>query len=306
MRAPASANAAFSIVRSDEVEGVGALVVLRAPERMSTRRALRRLREADPTGVYDFDHIHLESGVAPAVIASGQVSAGRGPRIGLIDGGVGQNAAVVEQRAFSSERPVAGQHGAAVAHLLLQAAPGARLYVADIYGGAQTGGSSAELARALGWLASENVPVVNISLVGPHNRVIETVVSRISTRGVLIVAAVGNDGPAARPLYPAAYDGVIGVTGVDDNERVLIEAGRGPHVDFAAPGMQTQPRVRGTSFAAPIVAGLLATELAAPNQAAAQQAVARLRARARDLGARGRDDIYGEGLVGGNIHAASR
>jgi hypothetical protein len=293
----------FTIVSSEDLEG-GALVVLRAPEGMSTRRALDRLRDADPNGIYDFDHLHLESGVAPVALATAQQGAAAGPRIGLIDGGV--NSGAVEQRAFVSQSPVPSAHANAVAQLLLSAAPGARLFVADIYGGAPTGGSSAALARALSWLASENTPVINISLVGPRNRIVETIIARTTARGILIVAAVGNDGPAAAPLYPAAYDGVIGVTGVDARDRVLMEAGRGAHVDFAAIGIQREPRVRGTSFAAPIVAGLLAAQLSAPDAAQSQQAVTNLRAQARDLGQRGRDNVYGEGLVGGNLNSASR
>jgi hypothetical protein len=285
----------FELVRSDELEGGGVLVVLRAPRGLSTRRALQRLREADPQGVYDFDHLHLESGSPAAASAAAQQSAAGGPRIGLIDGGVTDNGTIVSQRAFSSAAPVASAHGAAVASLLQRAAPGARLYVADIYGGAPTGGSSAALARAFSWLAGENVSVINVSLVGPRNRVIEAVVPSVTGSGIQIVAAVGNDGPAARPLYPAAYHGVIGVTGVDARGRVLPEAGRGPHVDFAALGIHENPRVRGTSYAAPIVAGLIA-----------QTSLERVRAGAQDLGAPGRDDVYGEGLVGGNLLAAAR
>jgi subtilisin family serine protease len=286
--------AGFEIVRSDDLDG-GALVVLRAPEGLSTRRALARLREADPQGIYDFDHLHLESGMAIGAIAMAQQSAGGGPRIGLIDGGVANNSAVVSQRAFSSAAPVASNHGAAVASLLARAAPGARILVADIYGGGPTGGSSAALARALSWLASENVSVINVSLVGPRNRVVETMVGRVVQRGVVIVAAVGNDGPAAAPLYPSAYNGVVGVTGVDGRGRVLMEAVRGPQVDFAALGIHADPRVRGTSFAAPIVAGLIA-----------QSSMDRLRSGVQDLGSRGRDDVYGEGLVGGNLLSAAR
>ena len=285
----------FDVVRSDAIDGEAMLVTLRAPARMSTRRALRRLRQADPQGVYDFDHLHLESGVALTIAEFAQSGASGGPRVGLIDSGVDASVRVAEQRAFAAEQPVAGPHGTTIAGLIRSAAPGARIYAADIYGGAPTGGASSALARALGWLATENVAVINVSLVGPRNRVVEAVVSRMAARGFVIVAAVGNDGPAAAPLFPASYDGVVGVTGVDARDRVLIEAGRGAQVDFAAIGVQG--RARGTSYAAPIVAARLAARLPAPGASAAQSAIATLRADARDLGARGRDDVYGYGLI---------
>ncbi len=296
----------FSVERRDDLDGLGELVVLRAPQGMSTRRALRELREADPDGIYDFDHLHLESGVAGAAATAGVQGAGAGPRIGLIDGGVEQRrqTSVVSQRAFSSEAPVPSAHAEAVAQLIAEAAPGARIVVADIYGGAPTGGAASALSRGLAWLAGEDVPVINVSLVGPHNRIVEAIVARVVARGVIIVAAVGNDGPAARPLYPAAYSGVVGVTGVDERERVLVEAGRGPHVDFAALGVRRDPRVRGTSFAAPTVSGLLAVRMS--ERADPARALASLRGAARDLGAPGRDDIYGDGLVGEPQRAAAR
>ena len=80
-----------------------------------------------------------------------------------------------------------------------------------------SGGSIDAILGALGWMAREHVPVVNISLVGPPNTLLENVTRAMVARGHLLVAAVGNDGPAAKPLYPAAYPGVIGVTGVDEN-----------------------------------------------------------------------------------------
>jgi subtilisin family serine protease len=198
-------------------------------------------------------------------------------------------------------------HGTSVASLLAASAPGATLFAADVYCGVATGGASDAVASALNWMARERIAVINVSLVGPRNALLERTVRSLVARGFLIVAAVGNDGPAARPLYPAAYDGVIGVTGVDARHRVLVEAGRGTHVDFAAPGADmnaaTQPPdrfspVRGTSFAAPIVAALLAATLDAPDPARSEAAIAELAARAVDLGPRGRDDIYGAGEVG--------
>src|SRR3546814_16350022 len=61
-------------------------------------------------------------------------------------------------------------------------------------------------------------------------------VTRAQQRGILIVAAVGNNGPAAPHAYPASYRGVLAVTCVDAKDRLLPEAGRALHVDFAAPG----------------------------------------------------------------------
>ena len=126
-------------------------------------------------------------------------------------------------------------------------------------------------------------------------------------RGFVIVAAVGNDGPSSPPLYPASYPGVVGVTAVDGEHRVLVEACRGEQVDFAARGADMKAAtqapdvygaVRGTSFAAPIVAALLVEDVSAPDAAAREHALAKWTRAARDLGKRGRDDIYGAGELG--------
>jgi subtilisin family serine protease len=186
------------------------------------------------------------------------------------------------------------------------AAPGTRLFAADIYCDSPTGGSADKIAGALGWMARSHVGVVNISLVGPPNALLERVVAVMVARGHLLVAAVGNDGPAAPPLYPASYPGVVGVTGVDRQGRPLPEAARGPQVMFAAPGSQmvsaapgTPPyrQVRGTSFAAPIVAALLSKALPQPDRAAAARAVSTLAAQAvRENDAPA--DALGRGVVG--------
>lgn len=286
----------FEIVRTDDLGDGAAMVTLRAPAGQSTRRALRRLRQADPDGIYDFDHLHMESGAGAAASRFAQAGAASvGPRIGLIDSGVEPSVATAAQRGFAGGDPIAAPHGTAVARLLSRAAPGARIYAADIYGGAPTGGASSALARALAWLAAQDARVINVSLVGPRNRVVESVIAGMISRGFVIVAAVGNDGPAAPPLFPAAYPGVVGVTGVDANHRVLIEAGRGGQVDFAALGVHE--RLRGTSYAAPLVAGRLARDLNTPGAEGAERSISALAQQARDLGRRGRDDVYGYGLV---------
>lgn len=317
--------AGFSVLRERTLEGLDAtLVVLRAPEGMSTRRALKQLRSLDPAGTYDFNHVYTESGAIEASSPTPEVAAVNAPsrlklaaRIGLIDGGVDQRHPVFSGTTINSYgcagKPVVSSHGTAVASLIVGrsekfhgAAPGAELFAADVYCGQPTGGAVDVVADAFAWLSRERVPIINVSLVGPPNVTLENVIRIVGARGHIVVAAVGNDGPAARALYPASYPGVVGVTAVDSRRRALVEAGRGSQVDFAAPGAdiaaagsgQSYAAVRGTSFAAPIVAGLLVAELHEPDAAAAERALATLSRQALDLGSRGRDSTYGNGLVG--------
>lgn len=293
-------------------------VILIPPAGLSAREAVRRLRRLDPQGQYDFDHIYQEGGLTagPATASSG--AAESNVRVGLVDGSVAPDHPALRgvklvQQAFAPGGAKVTAHATAVASLLAGsqgafrgAAPGAEVLVADVYGPTPAGGSAAAIAQGLAWLARSRMGVINISLVGPPNLLLGAAVRGLAARGVLLVAAVGNDGPAAPPLYPAAYPGVVAVTGVDARRRVLPEAGRGPYVAFAAPGAQMAAAapgggftaVRGTSFAAPIVAGLLAADLPAADPVAAAAALRRLAARAQDLGAPGRDPVFGFGLIG--------
>ena len=325
-QALAGARAAgFTVLRERSLEGLDArIVVFQVPARQSLRRALRRLQRLDPEGIYDFNHVYLPVGgmrpAGPEEMAAGQpatdLPASTSVRVGLVDGGIASDhpslrEATIQARGCDGTQ-VPSAHGTAVASLLVGrdehfrgAAPGGTLLAVDIYCGRATGGAADAFADALAWLAGEGVGVINTSIVGPPNRVLEQAVRAVAARGHLIVAAVGNDGPAARPLFPAAYVGTLGITGVRADQRVLPEAGRGPHVDFAAPGADMlaagpnagYAEVRGTSYASPLVAGLLAAAIGQPDPEAVQVAIAALAAVAIDLGRKGRDEVYGEGLV---------
>ena len=321
----------FSVLSTQTFESLDlSEVVLRAPEHWSTRKALKTLRELDPAGTYDFNHVYLDSAsevsaAAPdasagdeALRATAAAPASSGAvRVGLIDGGVDLGHPVFLDAPVHThgcaDQVIVSAHGTAVASLLAGhalhfsgAAPLAELYAADVYCGQASGGAVAAVLEALAWMAQSKVPVINVSLVGPANMTLAAVVHNLVARGYLLVAAVGNDGPAAPPLYPAAYPGVIGVTAVDARRKVLLEACRGPQVRYAAPGADmmaaapggTYANVRGTSFAAPIVAGLLARSLHAPDAAAAASALEQLNSQAVSLGAGGRNPVYGFGLVG--------
>jgi hypothetical protein len=321
--------AGFVISRQDVLQGLDTeMVVFTAPQGMSARKALQKLREIDPDATYDFNHIYFESdasAVAESAVATAQAPVSQSPgdgeasarRVGLIDGGVEPGHSALRSLTLHTSgcngTTVPSAHGTAIASRLAagfnEAAPTAPhvdLYVADVYCGVPTGGSTDAVIQGLAWLVQENVPVINVSLVGPPNTLLQRVVELASERGYLIVAAVGNDGPAAPPLYPAAYPGVVAVTGVDRSDKVLIEAGRGKFVAFAAPGADIEAAslpsgsapVRGTSYAAPIVAGRLALLLEHPDPVAAKRAVSELVAAAVDLGSPGRDSIYGYGCIG--------
>ncbi len=73
------------------------------------------------------------------------------------------------------------------------------------------------LAAGLDDIIRKHYPLVNISIGGPRDKIIERLVRLACQRGTIIVAAIGNGGPRAPPAYPAAYPEVIGVTALDHN-----------------------------------------------------------------------------------------
>jgi len=307
-------KARFVVLRTKELADLDVkITVLQTPEGMSATRGLKRLRKLDPEGTYDYNHVYLDSGTqaaaAPAAKKAEPIHGGTG-RVGLIDGGVDDQhevfAGIRIHHHGCEGQVVPSPHGTAVAHLLVSRNSIGEIYAADVYCGETFGGAIDRVSEAFGWMAREHVAVINVSLVGPRNKLMERVVKSLVSRGHLIIAAVGNDGPAAPPLFPASYDGVIGVTAVDAKHRVLIEACRGKQVDFAAKGADISAaavapdnyvEVRGTSFAAPIIA-LMFSDLEVPDPARAQAELAKWKGIANDLGKPGRDDIYGEGELG--------
>jgi hypothetical protein len=272
-------SAGFRVVRQENDPELGMRVVsLAVPNGMSAREGLKRLQKIAPELQADFDHLFEPAGGSLAPMAGALVAAsvpGGGRVIGMIDGGVASHPSLagksIEQNGFAGSAQPTG-HGTAVASLLVGtqgpfrgAATESQLFVADVYGGNRAAGSATSIVRALGWLSSKRPQVINISLVGPPNRLVQRAIQIVQSRGIEVVAAVGNDGPAAPPQYPASYPGVIAVTAVDAKGRALPEAGRPTHLDFAAPGANMAAalpgngytKVRGTSFAAPLAAARL-------------------------------------------------
>src|SRR6056297_126578 len=162
------------------------------------------------------------------------------------------------------------------------------------------------LVRALDHLSERGVQVINLSLAGPPNTVLEdTLLQLTEQRRIPVIAAAGNDGPRAEPAYPAAYDSVIAVTAVDRSGTIYRRAIRGAHVELAAPGVEvwTAASVKGarwktgTSFAAPYVTAAVALWLQHDPMLTPEEIRARLVASADDLGPDGLDETYGHGVL---------
>lgn len=277
----AASAAGFQVGARNDLGGLTA-VTLRISERLSIMGAMKRLIAAAPGITADYDHVYEPAGGTLLPVA-GAALAGAAPppmppgrTIVMIDGGVAAHPSLVGtsvvQQGFAGPVQPTG-HGTAVASLLVGrdgafrgAAGGARLFVADVYGGTAAAGSASTIVRALAWAASKQPDAISISLVGPSNLLLQRAVSILAKRGIRMAAAVGNDGPAAPIQYPAAYPGVTAVTAVDAQDRALPEAGRAVRLDYAAPGSDMAAalpgrgyaKVRGTSFATPLVAARLA------------------------------------------------
>ena len=230
-------------------------------------------------------------------------------RTGLIDTAIDHTHPALATLALSMEdfvtlegsRPLA--HGTSVASILSShLGDGTQLLAASVFflsEDGQTGASTASLVKALDWMLTNEVTVINISLTGPPDRTLEQMIALSLGRGAVIVAAVGNGGPAAPPLYPAAYDGVIGVTAVDREGILYRWANRGAYVDVAALGVGVDVAVpgggwtrdSGTSLAAPVVSAVLA------GTASDEPPNARLLARVALPASGNAPELYGAGII---------
>ena len=127
----------------------------------------------------------------------------------------------------------------------------------------------------------------------------------------MIIAAAGNGGPVAKPMYPAAYDMVVAVTAVDAGGQVYRLANRGAYLDLAAPGVSVlhakagggYSASSGTSFAVPFAATAAARLKRLDPGANALQLLLQS---AQDLGAPGKDEIYGYGLLRPGLNVAAQ
>ncbi|MEM6490058.1 MAG: S8 family serine peptidase, partial [Pseudomonadota bacterium] len=159
------------------------------------------------------------------------------------------------------------------------------------------------ILRGLDWALSRRARVIAMSFEGAGNATLGEAM-RLAAERASLVAAAGNGGRRADPAFPAAFPEVIAVAAVDARGRPYRQGTRGDYVEIAAPGVDVVSAApgdgwqtwTGTSFAVPFVAAAL-LRARAQTGGDAEAARAILAEGALDLGARGRDQIYGNGLL---------
>ena len=159
------------------------------------------------------------------------------------------------------------------------------------------------LLKGLDYAASHGAQIINMSFAGPKDALIERGIAAIAAKGIVMVAASGNAGPKSPPLYPAANPNVIAVSATDAQDKLFAASNRGNYIAVAAPGVdiflpapdEKYQMTSGTSFSAAYVSGLAALMLERNPALKPDEVRAILMKTARDLGAPGRDDLFGAG-----------
>lgn len=156
--------------------------------------------------------------------------------------------------------------------------------------------------------AADHAQVMNLSFAVPIDYpAIRDAVQYALDRNVVVVAAAGNENESQPGFtwFPAAYDGVLAVAGLDDAGQPMEESNRGAWVDIAAPGEnlaapsaggQGYVVVNGTSFATGVVSGVVALLRARFPDMPAAEVVRRIEGTAVSLTG-GRDERTGAGVV---------
>ena len=323
----------YDLKRKEALSGLGIwMLTFDCPPGIDPEVATRELERLSPRSEVEVNHrFELSTARRVAALPQSPLTQGRefanqliawpkdgceaSLRVGMIDGAVDRSAlpdgASVTSRSFvGAVGPEAARdHGTAVAQLLVGEG---RLRDTDLFAASvvaetadgETYSGVEPMLRALDWMARENVRVVNVSLAGPYNTTLKEGFRRATQRGMIVVAAVGNDGPDARPRYPAAFDNVVAATAVDANMKIYDRAVRGEHVDVSAPGVDVfipgidgGTYISGTSVAAPFVSAWLAVASASDNSIDGTSARSALQTMTKDIGDAGRDSIYGQGLI---------
>ena len=166
-------------------------------------------------------------------------------------------------------------------------------------------GSNADAAAAINHAVSMGADILSNSWGGSgYSSLLQEAIDNATASGVLVIAAMGNDGGNIKS-YPAAFPNVVAVGATDNLDQVASFSNYGDWIDVAAPGVNILSTVpnngydsySGTSMATPHVSGLTALLWSQFPNYTAEQITTLLEASAVDLGAPGFDPYYGWGRI---------
>lgn len=201
-------------------------------------------------------------------------------KIAVLDSGIdlGNNIPFVEQKNFIEKGERSPffvddtGHGTSVAGLIAAEknqtgisgiAQNVDLYSARVLSDDDSGDIS-NIVKALEWAIEKNVNIINMSFSTPQNySELEQIVKKAYKKGILLIAAAGNNG---KTEYPAAYPEVVSVGSVDSTGKVCEFSASSEEVELLAPGecvvtsglLGGSVVLSGTSLSAPCVAGVAA------------------------------------------------
>ena len=196
-------------------------------------------------------------------------------------------------------------------------APEANLFALKVLD--ETGGGwVTDIIAAIDWVIDYNaeslddVSIISMSL-GSNSHVsdLQTICDLAYSKGILLVAAAGNDYLRRGRFeyntvdYPARYSSVIAVGATDENDKKASFSSTGEAVELAAPGVNIVSTFlggglatgSGTSMACPHVSGAAALVWAGEPTLSVAEVRQRLIDTADDLGAVGLDNWYGNGII---------
>ena len=199
-----------------------------------------------------------------------------------------------------------GVAGAIVSHArLMGSAPAAKILAIRAFGAPANGAESTSFVvfKSLDYAVVHGAQIINMSFAGPRDALVARSTAAVAAKGIVMVAAAGNAGPKSAPLYPAADPEVIAVSATDAQDRLFSASNRGGYLAVAAPGVDIflpapdgqYQMASGTSFSAAYVSGVAALMLERNPALKPEEVRATLMKTARDLGAPGRDDLFGAG-----------
>ncbi|WP_127504269.1 S8 family serine peptidase [Actinoplanes solisilvae] len=190
-------------------------------------------------------------------------------------------------------------------------APGVKILPVRVLN-AKGSGFMSDTAEGIIWATDRGAKVINMSLgSSSQTKAVTSAITYARGKGVVVVAASGNDRAKGSPAnYPAADAGVIGVGATDSADKIGTYSTAGSYVDVSAPGtgiLSTYPTalggktgyasMNGTSMATPHVAAVAALLKAYQTALTPDQVQSALERSAVDLGAKGRDNDFGYGRI---------